>query len=240
MISIWLAAGAFFFENSFRNLVTLYQADKTRTGEILLRVRTEERRKNILETAEQVFLEVGYERASMNEISARAGCSKPTLYGYFPSKADLFVQVIVNRLCSEVEPAFMQLQDRAQDDPKTVLSELGEHYINMIVTPEACAFKRLIAATMTDHSEAEHFWEIGNKQAILFVENYLAAATDAGRLQVKSFRVAAQQLLALFEAEVNWGGPVGVAPDFTSEMAGQAGRNAVRVFLAAYGVKPGV
>ncbi|WP_028581321.1 TetR/AcrR family transcriptional regulator [Desulfogranum japonicum] len=199
-----------------------------------MRVRTEERRKSILETAEQIFLEMGYERASMSEISTQAGCSKPTLYGYFPSKAELLVEVIINRLCSDVVPAFMELENKTRDDPENVLTKLGEYYISMIASPEACAFKRLIAATMNDEADARQFWELGNKQAVSMINNYLAAATEAGYLQVEYCWTAAQQLLALYEAEVNWGGPIGVAPDFSAEKVRQASRSAVQVFLAAY------
>ena len=58
-----------------------------------MRVRTESKREAILEAASHVFLESGFEGASMAEIAARVGGSKATLYGYFGSKEDLFVEV---------------------------------------------------------------------------------------------------------------------------------------------------
>ena len=44
-----------------------------------MKVRTEARREAILEVASQVFLEFGYERASMAEIVKRIGGSKSTI-----------------------------------------------------------------------------------------------------------------------------------------------------------------
>jgi hypothetical protein len=98
------------------------------------------------------------------------------------------------------------------------------------------AFKRLIAATMTDRDDAERFWELSNKRLVETIEAYLIGATEAGRLKVQNVRVAAQHLLALFEAEVNWSGPIGFPPKLTLEMVRQVAERAVKVFLAAYGV----
>ena len=58
-----------------------------------MKVRTEARREAILEIASQVFLEFGFERASMAEIVRRIGGSKSTIYGYYPSKEALFQAV---------------------------------------------------------------------------------------------------------------------------------------------------
>ena len=44
--------------------------------------------------AKDVFLELGFERASMDEVSARAETSKRSLYAHFESKENLFLAVI--------------------------------------------------------------------------------------------------------------------------------------------------
>ncbi len=46
--------------------------------------------RQILDGARAVFLAVGFDGASMNEIARAAGVSKGTLYVYFPSKVGLF------------------------------------------------------------------------------------------------------------------------------------------------------
>jgi AcrR family transcriptional regulator len=43
----------------------------------------------IMDAAEEVFIEKGYHDASMDEIAARAGIAKGTLYQHFPGKEDL-------------------------------------------------------------------------------------------------------------------------------------------------------
>ena len=49
---------------------------------------------HILFTAKDVFLELGFERASMDVIAARAGTSKRTLYARFESKEKLYLAVV--------------------------------------------------------------------------------------------------------------------------------------------------
>jgi AcrR family transcriptional regulator len=51
-------------------------------------------RDHILWTAKDVFLEMGYERASMDVVAARAQTSKRSLYAHFESKEQLFLAVI--------------------------------------------------------------------------------------------------------------------------------------------------
>src|SRR5437868_10400218 len=51
-------------------------------------------REHILWTAKDVFLEIGFERASMDVVAARAETSKRSLYAHFESKEKLFLAVI--------------------------------------------------------------------------------------------------------------------------------------------------
>lgn len=51
-------------------------------------------REHILVSAKEVFLEMGFERASMDAVAARAETSKRTLYAHFESKENLFLEVV--------------------------------------------------------------------------------------------------------------------------------------------------
>ncbi|MFI7616713.1 TetR/AcrR family transcriptional regulator [Nonomuraea terrae] len=56
--------------------------------------RGEELRRHILFVAKDVFLETGYERASMDTVAVRAETSKRTLYAHFESKDKLLLAVM--------------------------------------------------------------------------------------------------------------------------------------------------
>lgn len=62
------------------------QAQKARRGDAL--------REHVLWTAKDVFLEMGFERASMDVIADRAQTSKRTLYAHFENKEKLYLAVI--------------------------------------------------------------------------------------------------------------------------------------------------
>ncbi len=56
--------------------------------------RGDELREHILWVAKEVFLEMGFERASMDEVASRARTSKRSLYAHFENKEKLFLAVL--------------------------------------------------------------------------------------------------------------------------------------------------
>ena len=64
-------------------------------------VKTAEERKNeILDVAEELFAEKGYDNASTNDIIARIGIARGTLYHHFGSKEEI-LDAIVDRMTRE-------------------------------------------------------------------------------------------------------------------------------------------
>ncbi|WP_089099482.1 TetR/AcrR family transcriptional regulator [Streptomyces hyaluromycini] len=55
-------------------------------------------RVRILDAAHELMRTVGLARATTKEIARAAGCSEAALYKYFPSKEELFVHVLTERL----------------------------------------------------------------------------------------------------------------------------------------------
>ena len=53
-----------------------------------------ERRREILGVALRAFAELGYHGASMSDIASDVGITKAALYVYFPSKEELFAEVL--------------------------------------------------------------------------------------------------------------------------------------------------
>ncbi len=55
-------------------------------------------REEILEVAQSLIAEHGYAAMSMDELAARVGISKPTLYGHFSSKEEVAGEVIIRHM----------------------------------------------------------------------------------------------------------------------------------------------
>ncbi len=57
--------------------------------------------KIILETAEALFIEKGFDNTKTSAIAKAAGVAEGTLYNYFPSKAGLLIKMISNKIYRE-------------------------------------------------------------------------------------------------------------------------------------------
>jgi AcrR family transcriptional regulator len=202
-----------------------------------LRVRTEGKRNCILEVAAQVFMEFGYARASMAEIAARVGGSKATLYGYFPSKEQLFVEVVNYTVVGDLAPAFQDLASVIDEDPRDVLTRFGERILVSVVSPKALAARRMVIAEAMQSDIGKRFWVIGPQKNLNTIATYLANATKAGRLHVRDCHVATLHLISLYEAELAYRWLYGIQTIFTRKQIRAAVQHAVGVFLSAYGPK---
>ena len=168
----------------------------------------------------------------MYGIAARAWCSKATLYGYFPSKTELFLNVVIMKFGGQIGETLTSLPQRRNQPSREVLAEAGIHFLRTANSAEAQPLQRLIAGTMTRRADAANFWRLGARQALDAFETYLNAAAKVGLLRIVHVRSAAQQVLALYEAEVLWIGSPGFAAPLDEEQIPAAVQRAVRVFCA--------
>src|SRR3954452_9220816 len=81
------------------------------------------KRQQIIEGARRVFIEMGFDAASMNDITRAAGVSKGTIYVYFENKEELFEalieeerQTIFSNLYNALDP---------EQDPRDALRRFG-------------------------------------------------------------------------------------------------------------------
>lgn len=146
-----------------------------------LRLRTEEKRRAILEAARSVFLERGYDAASMAEVSARAGGSKQTLYSYFSSKEELFVAVILEVGGPIFEPLFENL--RASRDLPRALRDLAVAYLRLISQEEFLAYRRIILAEGAKSNLGRLAFENGPKRCWDRLADAFRDAMDQGRMR---------------------------------------------------------
>jgi AcrR family transcriptional regulator len=88
-------------------------------------------RQHILEAAEQVFAERGFDSAKLQDISRLAGVSMGTIYAVFPGKEELFRAILAQRGSELLQVA----RDGAQSDsdPRTALDGLIAAYIDYFI-----------------------------------------------------------------------------------------------------------
>lgn len=196
-----------------------------------MRVKTDEKRDEILAVAAEVFREQGYERASMAAISTRLGGSKSTLYGYFESKADLFVEVMLDAGRREIGDAMADLT-LTRGDLLSTLVHFSERYVDFVISDRAITLHRTVIGESSRSDIGQRFFETGPRQAYERVEAFLEEAMNAGLLRRASAERAAHHFLGLVHAETLLPTLYGVPP--TRRQSRAMVRDAVDVFLAAY------
>jgi AcrR family transcriptional regulator len=95
------------------------------------RLPPEVRREEILEGALAVFSELGFGRATLNDVADRAGVTKGAVYHYFDSKEQLFIALLRERILPHIE-AGEELVATATGSREQILRELlaraWQHY----------------------------------------------------------------------------------------------------------------
>jgi len=74
----------------------------TRMDKSKHQVRTEETQGKILDAAEAIFSEQGFEKTQLEEIAARAGYTRGAIYAHYDSKEDLFLALMDQRVLAKV------------------------------------------------------------------------------------------------------------------------------------------
>ncbi|AON53591.1 TetR/AcrR family transcriptional regulator [Herbaspirillum seropedicae] len=198
-----------------------------------MRVKTAERRDAILAAAAEVFLEEGFEGASMAGISARIGGSKGTLYSYFKSKEELFVAVTHEQAKKQMEPALAALEKDTGDLQKT-LQVFGEKAVSFLCQESTLQTHRMIVAESGRSDIGRRFHESGPKMGMERLAAFLSRQMQAGRLKQADPMLATLQLCALLDCETVKPMMLGLESAISRPRMKRMVGRAVETFLAAY------
>jgi AcrR family transcriptional regulator len=190
------------------------------------------KRRQIVDGARKVFMDLGFDGASMGEIARAAGVSKGTLYVYFADKNRLFEAIVEEETLQQSKVTFNFDPDR---DVVTMLCEFGEAYIAMICRPGGGSAIRTVTAI------AERMPDVGrnfytNVIAVTTsrLSDYLQARAKLDDLVIEDFELAATQFTQVCQASLFMPFIFQVAPAPSAERIEQVVASATRMFLAAY------
>ncbi|MEN1835672.1 TetR/AcrR family transcriptional regulator [Pseudomonas lijiangensis] len=198
-----------------------------------MRVRTEAKREAILEAASQVFLEAGFEGASMSQIAARVGGSKRTLYGYFANKEELFVAVAHSAAESLLGPLFDSLGS-TEEPLVVVLARVGYSLSRLMTDEQTLQIMRTMIAISGRSDIGEMFYATGPAKGLKALASYLEGQMEAGTLTRSDPMIMAQHFHALHQAEILLPGLLGVLKNPTSQYLCESTARALGAFFNAY------
>jgi AcrR family transcriptional regulator len=194
------------------------------------------KRRQILAGAREVFRETGFERSSVDQVAARAGVSKATVYNHFHDKKALYVAYLseeADTLRDSVR--CMLLRSEPVGEVATALQSVGERLLTLFLDPTIVGFYRNTSA------EVERFPELGQ---LLFdrgpaamyavMTDYLRRWHEHGALRIDDPHAAAVQFVMLCHGDLVVGAQLGVLPDPLAPAIVATVQRAVAVFLAAY------
>jgi AcrR family transcriptional regulator len=193
------------------------------------------KRRQILEGARKLFMDLGFDGASMGEIAKAAGVSKGTLYVYFVDKCALFEAIVEEESLEQGRVAFNLEPSR---DVPTTLQDFGQAYIAMICRPGGGS------AIRTVMSIAERMPDVGRRYYERVLErtfnrlaSYLEIHVAQGELAIEDCQFAASQFLLMCQASLFLPFIFQAAPAPSPERIKEVVASAVRMFMAAYAVK---
>ena len=141
-----------------------------------------DRRQQILDAAQSVFAQKGFEGASIKDLARAARISPGLLYWYFKDKTDLFTSLFSER----IEAGFGVMPETVSFDlpPEEFLRQFGRFYIGLIEQPMNTAlFKVMIANAQTFPAVVRQIQTKLIARVLGTLQGYLQGQIDARRLR---------------------------------------------------------
>src|SRR5450432_2837677 len=156
------------------------------------------KRRQILDGASKVFMDLGFDGASMGEIARAAGVSKGTLYVYFADKNRLFEAIVEEEVLDQQKFAFNF--DPARD-VATTLREFGQAYIELLCRPGGgSAIRTVMAIAERMPDVGRRFYERVLAHTINRLAQYLEVHVQAKDLGIDDCQLAASQFMQICQA----------------------------------------
>ena len=165
--------------------------------------RSEEKQLQIIDAAKKVFLEKGFDIASMDMIAAEAGVSKRTVYSHYQSKDKLFAS-IMNDLCSSKRGEVTDKEDWEECDflPKDqpieeTLTTFGHIFLSYIFDPEVLAMLRILIGQADKFPEiGESFYDQGPVMTQKMLITYFEHTNETGETNFVDPCITAKSFIA--------------------------------------------
>lgn len=188
----------------------------------------------VLDGARHVFIEAGYERASMDEIARAASVSKATLYAYFPDKSALFREVYRAEILRLADSAMASLSTDLA--PQAALRDAARQIITHLMSDFAIAMYRICVGETPRFPEiGQVFYENGPELGRQRFGAYLRAAVARGDYVIADIDLASDQFFQLCQTTICDRLICGVQTQFSEDEITRSIDGAVSMFLARYG-----
>ena len=166
--------------------------------------RKQDRPGELLEAALDLFVEKGFAATRVEEVAARAGVSKGTLFLYFPSKEDLFKAVVRENVVNPVAQGANEME-RFKGNSGQLLEWMMLQWWLRYGATKASGISKLIMSEATNFPELAVFYRqevIEPGQAL--VRTVLQRAIDQGEFRQVDVELALHSVMTPLQFLVMW------------------------------------
>jgi AcrR family transcriptional regulator len=139
------------------------------------RLPRDERRRQLLQAAHEVFVANGYHGAAMDEIADAAHVSKPVLYQHFPGKRDLYLALLDHHLQS-LSAMLEDALNSTTDNKARVRAAIGAYY--RFISEESQAHRIVFESDLANDPEVAARLEGFDARLVGSIAEVLAEETD--------------------------------------------------------------
>jgi TetR/AcrR family transcriptional repressor of mexJK operon len=163
------------------------------------RPKSELKRKQILESAAEMFLQHGYERTSMDSVAKESGVSKQTVYSHFKNKDALYNAVIESKCKSyQLEETSICQNDLPLVD---ILKSFAVKFMQLLSDEHVISmYNAVIGEAQNTPRVAQLFYDAGPVHSIELIQQLLQNHS-ASKLSAENAREASIDFFNLLKGE---------------------------------------
>ncbi|OUR59524.1 hypothetical protein A9Q74_17725 [Colwellia sp. 39_35_sub15_T18] len=199
------------------------------------RSKNETKRKQILNSAIDLFTEQGYAAASMDLIAKNADVSKQTVYSHFGSKDDLFFAAI-EQVCASLHILDLSMDDLS--DPQHILLQLAQRFTEVITSKQACSVHKICAFESGAYPQvSDIFYQAAPLRVTNEVAQLMAKLHEQKILNIDNAWHAALQFLNMMKGELWMQIEFNTKERLTPQEVDDYLRDSVDFFIRGYAIK---
>jgi AcrR family transcriptional regulator len=177
--------------------------EKTLTGEVLTGALESDRRRHMVEVATDLFLEFGYDGATLDMLIERTKGSRRQIYDFFGNKEGLLRAIVTERcMCLAQDVEAISLEGLA---PRDMLRKIGFVAAKVILSPEGVKLFRLVVQESVRNPQLGRLmYENGVALSQEKLADYFKRETQAGRLRIEHPVEAASMFFAAIKGDLHF------------------------------------
>lgn len=197
---------------------------------------TDRKREAIVQAAIDAFRSTGFDATSMDKIAASAGVSKRTVYNHFPSKDELFAEILLQLWHSSI--ALISVPYSAERPLREQLLELVKQKLRLLDDSNFIDLARVaIAETIHAPERARNMLaRVAEREEGMTA--WLRAAIADGRLKPVDPEFASLQLQGLLKTFAFWPQVTLSYPPLSGDAQQHLADSTVDMFLGYYASEP--